>query len=112
MGDFFSEYQNQLGYEKVKKYPKLVQCDKRGQIVIPKDIRNELKIDEGTGFWMYTITDEGILLKKVDSKPLKEHKEILDEVEEKADKLKVSKKNLKKSVQKYQKTKEGNLEVV
>ena len=39
----------------MKKYPKVVQCDKRGQIVIPKDIRNELKIDEGTGFWMYSL---------------------------------------------------------
>jgi AbrB family looped-hinge helix DNA binding protein len=96
----------------VKKYPKLVQCDKRGQIVIPKDIRRELKIDEGTGFWMYTITDEGILLKKINSPSLEKHSEIVRNLEEKADKLKVKKKNVKKSVQKYKKTKEGGLEVV
>ena len=49
----------------MKKYPKLVQCDSRGQIVIPKDVRRELNIDEGTGFWVYTVTDEGILLKTI-----------------------------------------------
>jgi len=96
----------------VKKYPKLVQCDRRGQIVIPKDIRRELKIDEGTGFWMYTITEEGILLKKVDSPSLGKHGEIVKKLEEKAGKLKMKKANVKKSVQKYKKTKEGGLEVV
>lgn len=96
----------------VKKYPKLVQCDKRGQIVIPKDIRRELKIDEGTGFWMYTVTDEGILLKKIDSPSLEKHSEIVKNIEDKSDKLKIKKSNLKKSVQKYKKTKEGGLDVI
>ena len=96
----------------VKKYPKLVQCDKRGQIVIPKDIRRELKIDEGTGFWMYTITEEGILLKKVDTPSLGKHEEIVKNLEEKAPKLRMKKANVKKSVQKYKKTKEGGLEVL
>ena len=96
----------------VKKYPKLVQCDKRGQIVIPKDIRRELKIDEGTGFWMYTITDEGILLKKVEAPSLGKHAEMVKKLEEKADKLKIRKKSIKKSVKKYKKTEEGGLEVV
>jgi len=96
----------------LKKYPKLVQVDSRGQIVIPKDIRRELGIDEGTGFWVYSITDEGILLKKVESKPLESHKEILDEIEEKASKIKVKRENIKKSIKRYRKTKEGNLEVV
>ena len=96
----------------VKKYPKLVQCDKRGQIVIPKDVRRELKIDEGTGFWMYTVTDEGILLKKIDTPSLGKHSEIVKNVEEKSDKLKIKKSNIKKSVQKYKKTKEGGLDVV
>jgi len=44
--------------------PKIVQVDKRGQIVIPKDVRNELQIGNKTNFWIYSITDEGILLKK------------------------------------------------
>jgi len=96
----------------VKKYPKLVQCDKRGQIVIPKDVRRELKIDEGTGFWMYTITEEGILLKKVEAPSLGKHAEIVAKLEEKADKMKVKRKNVRKSVQKYRKTKEGGLDVI
>lgn len=44
--------------------PKIVQVDKRGQIVIPKDVREELNIDVSTKFWIYSITDQGILLKK------------------------------------------------
>ncbi len=96
----------------MKKYPKIVQSDSRGQIVIPKDIRRELGIDEGTGFYMYTITDEGILLKKIDAKELAENKKILDELTEKAGALDIDPKNITKSVKKYKKTKEGSLEVV
>lgn len=96
----------------IKKYPKLVQCDSRGQIVIPKDLRRELNIDEGTGFWMYTITDEGILLKKVKTPSLDDHSEIVKNIEEKADKLKIKKSNITKSVKKYKKTREGGLEVI
>lgn len=96
----------------VKKYPKLVQCDKRGQIVIPKDVRRELKIDEGTGFWMYTVTEEGILLKKIDSPSMEKHSEIIKNIEEKSDKLNVKKSNIKKSVKKYKKTKEGGMDVI
>lgn len=96
----------------MKKYPKIVQCDSRGQIVIPKDIRRDLKIDEGTGFWMYSVTDEGILLKKVDAPELAHNKQILDEIESKADKIKIKKSNISDSVKKYKKTKDGNLEVI
>lgn len=96
----------------MKKYPKIVQCDKRGQIVIPKDIRRDLKIDEGTGFWMYSVTNEGILLKKIDILPLDENKEMLDEIQSKSDKLKIKKSNISSSVKKYKKTKDGNLEVI
>ncbi len=96
----------------MKKYPKIVQCDSRGQIVIPKDLRRDLKIDEGTGFWMYSVTNEGILLKKIDVLPLDENKEMLDEIEDKADKLKIKKSNITDSVKKYKKTKDGNLEVI
>ena len=96
----------------MKKYPKIVQCDSRGQIVIPKDIRRELHIDKGTGFWMYSVTEEGILLKKIDILPLDNNKEILDEIDEKAAKIKIKKSNIRKSVKKYKKTKEGNLEVI
>jgi len=95
-----------------KKFPKIVQVDSRGQIVIPKDIRSELGINEGTGFYMYTVTDEGILLKKIEPKELEEHKKILNELENKADKIGIDKKNIKKSVKKYRRTKEGNLEII
>lgn len=96
----------------MKKFPKLVQCDKRGQIVIPKDIRSELKIDEGTGFWMYAVTNEGILLKKVDAPPLSKQEEIVDEVLEKSDKIGMDKETIKKSIDQYEKTTDGNLEVL
>ena len=96
----------------MKRYPKIVQADNRGQIVIPKDIRRELGIDEGTGFYMYTLTDEGILLKKIDTTELSEHKKIIDELKEKAGKLKLDKKNIDLSVKKYKKTKDGGLDVI
>ena len=96
----------------MKKYPKIVQCDSRGQIVIPKDIRRDLHVDEGTGFWMYSITNEGILLKKIDVLPLDENKEILDEIQIKSSKLNIKKSNISSSAKKYKKTKDGNLEVI
>ena len=96
----------------MKRYPKIVQCDSRGQIVIPKDIRSDLKIDEGTGFWMYSITEEGILLKKIDVLPLDENQDMLNDINEKATKLKIKKSNVSKSVDNYKKIKEGNLEVI
>jgi len=50
------------------KHPILVQCDKRGQIVIPKNIRIELGIDKNTEFFAYSITKKGLLLKITKSK--------------------------------------------
>ena len=96
----------------MKKYPKIVQCDSRGQIVIPKDIRTELKIDEGTGFYIYSIKDEGILLKKIPIKELSEDSDIIKEIKEKSDKIKLDKKNLDKAVNEYKKTKENNLDII
>ena len=54
----------------MKRYPRLLQTDARGQIVIPKEIRQALNITDGTGFWAYLIEKEGIFLKKVDAPPL------------------------------------------
>ena len=96
----------------MKKYPKLLQIDKRGQIVIPKDIRQELDIDEGTGFWAYTLTDEGILLKKVNPEPLENQEKIISELDEKSDKVKIKKSNIARSIDNYKKTKKGNLEIL
>ena len=44
---------------------KISQIDNRGQIVIPKEIREKLKISPGTGFYIYNISSDGILLKKI-----------------------------------------------
>ena len=41
-----------------------VKVSKKGQIVIPKDVRRDLGIEEGSGFWVFSVGDEGILLKK------------------------------------------------
>ena len=45
-------------------HPKVVQADKRGQVVIPKSVRAELNIEEGAAFWVYK-TEDGIFLKKI-----------------------------------------------
>ncbi len=50
------------------KYPRVVQSDKRGQIVIPKSVRTELGINEGAAFWVYK-TEDGIFLKKIKEAP-------------------------------------------
>ena len=52
----------------MNKCPILVQCDKRGQIVIPKNIRLDLGINNKKGFMVYSVTDDGILLKIVSLK--------------------------------------------
>ncbi|MFH1510919.1 MAG: AbrB/MazE/SpoVT family DNA-binding domain-containing protein [Candidatus Woesearchaeota archaeon] len=96
----------------MKRFPKLIQCDSRGQIVIPKDIRSELKISDGTGFWVYSIEDEGLFLKKVEPMPLDKHTKEMSEIEDKAEKIGVKKANLLKSVEKYRKTKEGRLDLL
>ncbi|MEM4267268.1 MAG: AbrB/MazE/SpoVT family DNA-binding domain-containing protein [Candidatus Woesearchaeota archaeon] len=96
----------------MKKYPKIVQCDSRGQIVIPKDIRRELQIDEWTGFFMYSIQGEGILLKKIAAEELAVHKEMLQEIKDKAATLGIKNENIDIAIKNYKKTKEGNLEVL
>lgn len=94
----------------MKKYPKIVQCDARGQIVIPKDIRQELGIDAGTGFWMFSVTNEGILLKKIPLEELSAHDHIVSEVKENAAKIGVSAKNIDKAVEQHKKKRSGKLE--
>ncbi|OIO65704.1 hypothetical protein AUJ68_02220 [Candidatus Woesearchaeota archaeon CG1_02_57_44] len=96
----------------MKRFPRMVQVDGRGQLVIPKDVRDELGIEEGTGFWVYVVTDEGILLKKIDAKPLADHKEELDAIDAKADAIKVKRKNLDTAKDRYQKQKQGKFELV
>ena len=94
----------------MKRFAKLVQCDSRGQIVIPKEVRQELNIEEGTGFYLYIIENEGIVLKTIPLKELSEQHHIVKEIEINADKINVSKENLDASIQKYKKTGKGNIQ--
>ncbi|MBD3203452.1 AbrB/MazE/SpoVT family DNA-binding domain-containing protein [Candidatus Woesearchaeota archaeon] len=96
----------------MKKYPKIVQADKRGQIVIPKDIRDELDIDESTGFIIYSISEEGILLKKVQPDELSEDDPIVKKIKKKSKKLEIDPKNIDKTIKQYKKTKKGKLEII
>ena len=93
----------------MKKFPKIVQCDKRGQIVIPKDIRQELDIDEGTAFWMYSITDEGILLKKVRQEELSEFSPSISTLKSKSIALGINPKNIDKTIKTYKLKKSSGL---
>jgi AbrB family looped-hinge helix DNA binding protein len=96
----------------MKKYPKIVQCDARGQIVIPKDIRQDLGVEEGSAFWMYSITNEGILLKLVPHDDLSDTSPIVSKIKEKSSQINVSTKNVDKSVSEYKKRQRGRLEEV
>jgi len=86
----------------MKVYPKILQCDERGQIVIAKKIRDELNIEEGTGFFAYIIENEGIFLKIIPSKDLKDNTNALNEIKKKAKKLGIDPKNIDESIKKYQ----------
>jgi len=96
----------------MKKYPKIVQCDSRGQIVIPKDVRSELKIEEGTGFYVYTVTDEGILLKKIPDKDLDADEKLVTELKDKSEKIGLKKDSVDKTVKAYKRKSQGGLEVI
>lgn len=96
----------------MKRYPKLVQCDARGQIVIPKEMRLDLGIEEGTGFFMYSISDEGILLKKVEAKELDDNDAVVKELKEKSDKISLNKNKLDKTIKDYKKTTKGGLDLI
>ena len=95
----------------MKMYAKVVQSDERGQIVIPKDIRLELKLERGAAFALYVIENEGIFLKPVEVKELGETAG-LAELKKHADKLKLNKKNIDKSIHNYRKLSASNLREV
>jgi AbrB family looped-hinge helix DNA binding protein len=96
----------------MKKHPKVVQADSRGQIVIPKEIRQELGIDENTAFFVYSISEEGILLKKIRAPDLSNDDPVVREIREKSDAIKVKKSNVDKSIEQYRKTKDGKLDII
>ncbi len=91
------------------KFAKVVQSDARGQIVIPKDVRRELSIDEGTAFWLYAIDHEGILLKIVPYEDLPQQQALLDKVRQKSNKIKLNPKNIDAAAKKYKRQGRGNL---
>jgi len=43
----------------------IVQVDSRGQIVIPKEIRDRLGLKDKAEFYLFSISDNGIFLKPV-----------------------------------------------
>jgi AbrB family looped-hinge helix DNA binding protein len=96
----------------MKKYAKIVQSDNRGQIVIPKEVRRELNIDEGAGFYVYIIEQEGLFLKLIPSKELGEHAKAVDELKTHANQLKIKPQQLDSSVANYKKIRRGNFEDV
>jgi len=91
----------------MKKYPRAVQCDSRGQIVIPKEIRRELGIEEGSAFWMFILTNEGILLKKMTDGQLLTDDPVLKELKSKTKAAGISQKNIDSAVDRYKKEKKG-----
>lgn len=92
----------------MKRFAKIVQSDGRGQIVIPKDVRQELGIEDGTAFWLYAIDDEGILLKIIPYQELSNHQDLLQNVKAKANKIRLQQKNLDKAAKKYHRRQKGN----
>lgn len=94
----------------MKRLPKIIQADKRGQIVIPKEVRQALGITEETGFWVYVIEGEGVLLKQVDSPELADEA-IIAELRENAEKLGIEAKEIDKLIKDY-KNRKGGLEEV
>lgn len=96
----------------MKKYPASISSDQRGQLVIPKGLRRELSIDEGTAFWAFAIENEGILLKRVSGESLSQHDLIIVELRENSEKLAINKSNIDRSVEKYRKKKSTALEEI
>jgi AbrB family looped-hinge helix DNA binding protein len=48
---------------------KISQIDKKGQIVIPKNLRDKMNIGPGAGFFIYEISSDSIVLKKIADAP-------------------------------------------
>jgi len=96
----------------MKRYAKVVQSDERGQIVIPKDIRLELGLDQGASYALYVIDKEGIFLKPLHIKELGDYKNVLAKLRVNAKKLKIKETNVDQSARNYKKRSVTNLENV
>jgi len=95
----------------MRKYPRIVQADGRGQLVIPKEVRNALSIEDGTGFFVYVIENEGIMLKLI-KEPDLENEEIVHTIGKNTQKIGIQKSKLKKSVASYKRKKKGGLDII
>jgi AbrB family looped-hinge helix DNA binding protein len=49
----------------MSKPSKISQIDAKGQIVIPKELRDKLKVIPGTGFAIFELSKDSIILKKI-----------------------------------------------
>lgn len=96
----------------MKRYAKIVQTDSRGQIVIPKEVRQELGLEDRAGFYIYVIENEGLFLGQIPLKELSDHSKAIETLKQNSAKLKLNKKNIDKSIQNYRRTKKGNFELV
>lgn len=98
----------------MKKYAKLIQIDARGQIIIPKEVRLTLGIDEGCGFYLYTIENEGIVLKKINTPELESptNENLVSQLKSKAKKINMNQKNIDKSIKNYKRKQKGNFEEI
>ncbi|MCX8147036.1 MAG: AbrB/MazE/SpoVT family DNA-binding domain-containing protein [Candidatus Woesearchaeota archaeon] len=85
----------------MKEYTKTISCDARGQIVIPKEIRKELSISEGTAFWAFVIENEGLLLRKIPEQQIEFDDPIINEIMQKSDKIGIDRSNIKKTIDNY-----------
>ena len=96
----------------MKRYAKLLQMDERGQLVIPKDVREELNMSAGAGFMLYVLDDEAIVLKPVPAKDFSEHASTVREIEANVVKLKISKDSVSKAQERYRRQGKHNFDEV
>lgn len=94
----------------MKKYPKTVSSDSKGQLVIPKDARKELSIAEGTAFWTFVVENEGILLKRIAGDDLSSNDHLIFMLREKSSKISLEKANLSRTLENYRKKRPGFME--
>lgn len=96
----------------MKKYPKIVQVGSRGAIVIPKEMRRELNIDEGAAFWVYAIGDDGLFLQRAEEKSLEDNAG-LKQLEDKKTKIGLHKDAVSSAKKHYKRPKKHhNLEMI
>lgn len=66
----------------LERVPELARLSSKGQLVIPKDIRVQMKIKEGSVFAVISTKKGMLVLKKIEDPMLKEDLLLLNEVED------------------------------